>query len=111
MRFAEKEEKLAEKIVELEEINPRVAKRLGKVAERLKEKRVERMERVEKRIEKMGEKGQRFEQKKEEIKERIKRPLFRDGVSTDKVPAVKPVELRGGNVKIKNAKPGVMRVR
>ena len=100
LKFAEKEERLAERIAKLEEVNPRAAERLGKVAENLKEKRIERMERVEMRIQRIEEKG---EGRVEQIKERVEERRMMDDDDGE--------VMEGKGVRIKNAKPGVMRVR
>ncbi|MBU1256844.1 hypothetical protein KKA49_04110 [Patescibacteria group bacterium] len=110
LKFAEKEEKLADKIAKLEEVNPMAAERLGKMAEKLEKKRVERMEKVEMRIQKMEEKG---EGKVEQIRERKEKILKRvqdddDGKGTDEEGGQM---MEGDGVKIQNAKPGVVRMR
>jgi hypothetical protein len=125
LKFAEKEERLAEKIAELEETNPEAAERLGKVADKLEEKKTRRMEKVEVRIEKLGEKGEKLNTKKEQLKERMEvRQEMRvenmggeDGlrIREEEIVEMEGVEegelLEGKGVKIKNAKPGVMRIR
>jgi len=118
LRFMEKEEKLAEKITKLEEVNPKAAARLGKVAEKLKEKRVEKMEKVEMRIQKMEERGEgkveRLRERKEKILKRVQDDAPHQSVQDDAPhQSVQDDDemMEGRGVKIQNAKPGVVRMR
>ena len=117
LKFAEKEEKLALKIAELAERNPKAAERLGKVALKLEQKRIERMEKLEIRVEKMGEKGENFKERIIEKKERLDERMSGQVIDEDgeylgvEGEDGQVLEMRGKSVKIKNAKPGVVRMR
>lgn len=131
IRFAEKEQKLLEKIDLLAEKNPKAAERLSKVAEKMGVRHVERLEKIERKMMEWQERGDRMEgrveEKLEQMKERkdILREKLRmrrlnepaDGVEVDDLDEVETggidgqIEMTGEGVKIKGARPGVVRVR
>lgn len=92
VKFAEREQRLLEKIAELEEVNPIAAENLQNVVDRLEEKQEDRLDRLGEKIkryqakegefeekknqwvERMQEKRQELLQKREEMRERLNNP-------------------------------------
>jgi hypothetical protein len=122
--FAEKEEMLEEKINEMMESNPEASKRLLGVLEKLEQKRVRRVERVEERMRKVEERGGKLEEKLKEWREKQEGVASRSGSLKDKDLMMGKggdlkgessesgtIDMQGRGVKIKNARPGVIRVR
>lgn len=107
IRLAEKEDKLIARIAELSESNPELAEKFSSRLERMVEKNKERVERVRVRVEKlegregeMKEKMERWVERREEVEEKIKINRENSGQT-----------LNGGNVKIQNARPGIIEMR
>jgi hypothetical protein len=129
MKFAEKEEVLIARITALEESNPKLAEKLSGKLDKISEKYEERVDklgvkmnkleereqemktRMEQWMERREENKQKLEQKKEEIRERVEsRGTGNDG-NEDEDEDESGQTLKGGSVRIENARPGVIRLR
>lgn len=129
VKFAEKEQKILDRIDVLVEKNPKAAERLSKVAERMGVRYVERVEKLERKMIEWQERGDRMEERvegkleqirdrKDVLKEKIRVRDLDDStedVDVDGDMEVKDfdgdMEMTGRGVKIKGARPGVVRVR